>query len=447
MVNDPSAQPLDLAMAPQIEPGRLGNLSPDQEAKLKEMWGAVLEIFGVAHDEHQTNGTAPAVKHADPAPKPKARKSLFGKKDKAEVNGTTGGDNDKHGQTKDFQKAIASHTPEELRQAFWEMTKHDHPDIILLRFLRARKWDVQAALVMLISTGHWRSSDMHVDDDIMPRGEAYALQQSQQPSDAAERKEGEDFMAQLRMGKSFLHGSDKEGRSCCYVRARLHHGGEQTEKSLERYTVYTIETARMLLRPPIETATVVFDLTDFSLANMDYTPVKFMIKCFEANYPESLGSVLVYKAPFIFRGIWSIIKGWLDPVVASKVHFASNVDELSEWIPRNRIMKELGGDEDYTYRYIEPQPGENAAMADTATRDGIMNERKALVGSFESETMSWISGEDAGQGRSRLAQRLTENYWKLDPYVRAKSLYDRQGVLGKDGKRDYYPATTNSELD
>lgn len=38
------------------------------------------------------------------------------------------------------------------------------------------------------------------------------------------------------------------------------------------------------------------------MANMDYTPVKFMIKCFEANYPESLGAVLVHKAPWLFQG-------------------------------------------------------------------------------------------------------------------------------------------------
>lgn len=27
-----------------------------------------------------------------------------------------------------------------------------------------------------------------------------------------------------------------------------------------------------------------------------------MIKCFEANYPESLGVVLIHKAPWIFSG-------------------------------------------------------------------------------------------------------------------------------------------------
>ena len=67
--------------------------------------------------------------------------------------------------------------------------------------------------------------------------------------------------------------------------------------------------------------------------------MKFMIKCFEANYPESLGVVLIHKAPWIFSGeyspkivnqicllthflgIWNVIKGWLDPVVADKIHF------------------------------------------------------------------------------------------------------------------------------
>ena len=30
--------------------------------------------------------------------------------------------------------------------------------------------------------------------------------------------------------------------------------------------------------------------------------MKFMIKVFEANYPESLGVVLVHKSPWIFQG-------------------------------------------------------------------------------------------------------------------------------------------------
>ncbi|KAK0935169.1 phosphatidylinositol transfer protein csr1 [Friedmanniomyces endolithicus] len=437
-------------MAAQRLPGRPGNLSPDQEAKLKEMWAATLEVFGVIHERLslETNGASTPASTDDnttstePKKKHRSRLSLgLGrKKDKAagKENDPDANGNDKHGQNRDFQAALASQTPAQLREAFWSMTKHDHPDALLLRFLRARKWDVHAALVMLVSTMHWRSQEMHVDDDIMLRGEQYALRESV-AGNAAEKKEGADFMAQLRMGKSFLHGTDKDGRPCCYVRVRLHKQGEQSEKSLERFTVYTIETARMLLQPPVDTATIVFDMTDFTMANMDYTPVKFMIKCFEANYPESLGSVLVYKSPWLFQGIWKIIKGWLDPVVASKVHFASNVEELSQWIPRNRISRELGGTEDYTYSYVEPREGENAAFADTVSRDKLLEERIQLVSSYETEVLAWIHGEGSGEGRGRLAERLAENYWRVDPFVRARGLYDRTGVIGQGGRLDFYP--------
>lgn len=193
--------------------------------------------------------------------------------------------------------------------------------------------------------------------------------------------------------------------------------------------------------------TIVFDMTDFSMANMDYTPVKFMIKCFEANYPESLGSVLVYKAPWLFNQIWKIIRGWLDPVVAGKVHFCTNVDDLAGFIPKSQIAKELGGEEAWEYKYIEPREGENKMMDDTEGRDKILGERAELVKSFEGETLAWGKGEDAGQGRGRLAERLAENYWRLDPYVRAKSLADRQGVIGEGGKLNFYPESQPSSRD
>ncbi|KAK4611816.1 CRAL-TRIO domain-containing protein [Fulvia fulva] len=450
---------LDLVMAPQQLPGRPGNLTPDQEAKLKEMWAQTLDLFGVSDEHEHTNGVAPSsASISNDSPEKKKKKGLMGrfKKDKADKDGDAavgGVDNDKHGQVKEYEQALSSMTPEYIREAFWGMSKHDHPDALLLRFLRARKWDVHAAQVMALSTLHWRLKDMHVDDDIMIKGEEGAFKESKS-SNAAEKKEGEDFLAQLRLGKSFLHGLDKDGRPCCYVRVRLHHGGEQSEKALERFTVYTIETARMMLRPPIDTATVVFDMTGFSMANMDYTPVKFMIKCFEANYPESLGSVLVYKSPWIFSGIWKIIKGWLDPVVAGKVHFVSNVQELEAFVPRTQIPKELDGDEAWQWSYVEPTEGENAIMEKTQERDQILSERKELVESYESETLAWVNGE-SGEGRHRIAQRMAENYWKLDPYIRARSQYDRTGEIGQDGRGtlNFYPkaaaatAGSNDDLD
>lgn len=407
------------------------------------MWLQVLDIFGVHKDTanhlgvpSSPNPDSSDLKSKEGSQKRKSRLSWFKSK-----NADEGADeDDKHGQNKEFKQALATQSPESLRTAFWSMVKHDDPDALLLRFLRARKWDVHEALVMMISTMHWRGQEMHVDDELMFKGEPGYLKQSKTAT-GSEKKDAEDFMAILRKGLSFIHGIDSENRPITIVRARAHHPNEQTDKAIEAYTVYVIETARMLLRSPVDTATIVFDMNGFSMSNMDYTPVKFMIKCFEANYPESLGSVLVYKAPWIFQGIWKIIKGWLDPVVASKVHFCSDESELSAYIPKSRILKELGGDEDWRYEYSDPDEGRDAPIQDATTRGKIEGERKGLVERFEADTVGWAKGEGAKSAeREGGKQKLRENYWRLDPYIRARGLCDRVGMIGPGDRLDFYPS-------
>ena len=249
-------------------PGRPGNLTKEQELKLQEMWTATLNIFGVSGINDGGNGDVASVIGPEVSEqagvvssekKKKKRAHLFSRKHHDDVTAedvesisTTDGI-DKYGQTKEFHKLLESQPPEAIRTAFWSMVKHDDPDGLLLRFLRARKWNVQNALIMLVSTMHWRMQEMHVDDDIIRRGEGGALEDSAS-SHVPTKKEGHDFLAQMRLGKSFLHGTDKEGRPITFVRVKLHKQGEQSEASLERFTVYTIETARLLLSPNVDTA-------------------------------------------------------------------------------------------------------------------------------------------------------------------------------------------------
>ena len=272
-------------------PGRPGNLTAEQEVKLKEFWVAVLHVFGVPDLANGDETSEPSIDtrkaradtlSVDKKSK-KKRVGFLGKKnhddsgtDGAESVSSIDGD-DKYGQIKDFHRILENQSPEQLRKAFWSMVKHDDPDGLLLRFLRARKWNIQNALVMLIATMQWRMQEMKVDDDIVRRGEGGAAE-DEGVSNAAVKKEGHDFLQQMRMGKSFLHGSDKEGRPMCFVRVRLHKQGEQTEASLERYTVYTIETARLLLGGNVDTAAIIFDMTDFSMANMVSTSTTLLNK-------------------------------------------------------------------------------------------------------------------------------------------------------------------------
>ena len=270
----PAAEPLD--MAAEIPPGRPGNLTPEQEEKLRKLWAAIFQVCGVSDDDsdaaENTNPSTVAEKGPQKSDlgkseKPKKKRlGMFSRKGNKDTDAESvssvaasgaltpkEGEDDKYGQTKHFFDTLASQSPETIRATIWSMVKHDHPDALVLRFLRARKWDIEKALVMLVSTMSWRSKDMHVDDDIMKNGEGAAVE-AENSGEGEAKKLGHDFMAQIRMGKSFLHGVDKTGRPICVVRVRLHHQGEQCEESLERYTVYIIETARMLLRPPVDTA-------------------------------------------------------------------------------------------------------------------------------------------------------------------------------------------------
>jgi hypothetical protein len=161
------------------------------------------------------------------------------------------------------------------------------------------------------------------------------------------------------------------------------------------------------------------------------------------------------KNPFP-PGIWTIIKGWLDPVVATKIHFTKTINELEHFIDRDHIIKDLGGEDPYTYHYIEPGPNENKLLADEETRNRLLDERATVVRDFENTTQEWIQ-ESRNTGRQQnstlqdrrheLAERLRTGYWQLDPYIRAKTHYDRIGMIKEGGKIQFYGTDPPSNSD
>ena len=156
-------------------------------------------------------------------------------------------------ETKSMEKILSTMTPEDMCSAIIKMIKQENPDSLLLRFLRARKWEVGKGFAMLTQNILWRK-EVNVDDDIMPKGELHELERSRNDNlSAKERKDGKDFIAQLNMGKSFLHGFDRQGRPVNYVRVKIHKPGAQSEETLERYIIHVIESTRLIVVPPVET--------------------------------------------------------------------------------------------------------------------------------------------------------------------------------------------------
>lgn len=132
-------------------------------------------------------------------------------------------------------------------------------------------------------------------------------------------------------------------------------------------------------------------------------------------------------------------------MVASKIHFTNSAKDMEEYISHDRLLKEMDGGEDWEYKYLEPVPGENDKMKDTTTRDRMLAAREELVKQYEEATRQWIKephsekGAKAKAERNSIAAKLKADYWALDPYIRARSLYDRIGMILPTGTLNYYP--------
>ena len=91
-----------------------------------------------------------------------------------------------------------------------------------------------------------------------------------------------------------------------------------------QYLAFNLERASRQMRGGVQRHVVFITLEDFSLwsaPNMATT--KETIDMVTNQFPERLGHCVLYKAPMIFAGFWSAVKGFIDPVTAAKVTFIS----------------------------------------------------------------------------------------------------------------------------
>jgi hypothetical protein len=215
-----------------------------------------------------------------------------------------------------------------------KMNEENTRDYLLLRFLRARNFDLEIAFKLLIDCIIWRETFQGIGVDNIKE---------------------ETILNELKSGKAFAHGKDKTNHPIIYIKVRLHKKGVIDLTETQRFAVYLIEKNLHLMKPPIETSTLIFDMFDFSLQNMDYQFVKFLIELLSNRYPESLHLGLVVDSPWIFQACWKIIKPWVDSVTVSKIHFISKRDLLKH-IDENELLEEYGGKDPYIYIYQENIP-------------------------------------------------------------------------------------------
>jgi len=227
----------------------------------------------------------------------------------------------------ELRKRLHSIEDESLREYGVRTTD----DRILLRFLRARNFIVNNAEAMMLETLRWRTSFQDKGVDAL----SY-----------------KDCMNELSPGKSFFHGVDKEGRPVCIIKSRLHDPSKSERLEAERFAVCMIEYGRRLLKLPVETVTLVFDMSNSTMKNIDIANLRFMIKTLQSHYPECLGKILVFNSSWIFWGIWKLVKPMLDPVTAAKLAFVDK-NNIKDFIQPDVCLKEFGGNDCYEYNFTD----------------------------------------------------------------------------------------------
>lgn len=187
-----------------------------------------------------------------------------------------------------------------------------------LRFLRDKKGNVAAAFKNMQRHSLWR-----IENNVEGITE-----------DSIQKEMKKKVMMQT--------GFDRNHRPTLYGFVRNYKKEHRDLEATKRLLIWSLEKALLQSHPEEQRLVVIADLSQFSMKNIDYDMIKMAINVLQANYPETMHVALVVNAPFIFNACYSIIRPWLDPVTAAKVHFISG-DRLLEFVEEDQIPVEFIG--------------------------------------------------------------------------------------------------------
>lgn len=196
-------------------------------------------------------------------------------------------------------------------------------------------------------------------------------------------------------GAVYLHGYDKEGSKIFWFKVKLHVKDAKTTVDKKKYVAFWLE--RYAKKEPGMPLTVVFDMSDSGLSNIDMDFVKYVINCFKVYYPKFLSKMIIVDMPWIMNAAWKIVKSWLGPEAISKLRFASRT-EIQNFIGPEYLPAHMGGTDLFKYSY-PPLPDddfqtpicENGPIVsedDSESKDGELESRETLESSFNSEIVT-----------------------------------------------------------
>ncbi|KAJ2725970.1 phosphatidylinositol transfer protein csr1 [Coemansia sp. Benny D115] len=287
---------------------------------------------------------------------------------------------------------------------------YSNPDTLLLNFLQTCKFEVNTAFDRLVKAIKWRAEQ--AIDELMWYGESGMHNKT------------------ICEGVTVQAGHDKFGYVVLIVRIRKNSAKERGSGAGEQLTVFLFEQAAIKARSHGEHIVLMHDYSGFKMENVDMSLVKTVVMLVEEIHPQLTYCVINSVNSWLFTGVWSILKALQSASLTSRTANVKNVEIMQSFIDKSQIIKDMGGDMPFEYKYVYPTKDENIKMFDTEGRMNAEAKLKSAVDRFMECTRAWTGkpGVEGYSDESRLeaAADFNSAALALDPYIRARFLYERQ---------------------
>jgi hypothetical protein len=232
----------------------------------------------------------------------------------------------------------------ELKKIITEDNFTDDPrydDYYLLRFLRARKFDISKTLEMFEKFLEWRTE--HRANEAMVIYKCPNIEKVKE------------------LYNHGYHGTDLQGRPFYIDQPCKFHIDEITaicdKEELYSYHVREYENLLHVKFPAcsaaagrkIEQSFTLINVEGFSMGKLKEKSrefIKIAIGIGQDNYPEIMAKMYIVNSPFMFKAAWQIISPFIDQKTLDKIHIKGStfIKDLVEYVDPSNIPSELGGD-------------------------------------------------------------------------------------------------------